>query len=70
MADKIDFDPDVWAGLPSDKERWESLGCNEKQLRAINVLFNYPAISPSTLKERRRLSGLDKDEEANNGGNT
>ena len=63
MADKIDFNPDVWAGLPSDKERWEALGCNEKQMRAINVLFNYPVRSSSTLEERRRLLGLDKDEE-------
>ena len=61
MANKIDFNPDVWAGPQSDKEHWESLGCNEKQMRAINVLFNYPIISPSTLEERRKLTGLDKE---------
>ena len=70
MTDKIDFNPDVWAGLSSDKERWEALGCNEKQMRAINVLFNYPVISPSTLEERRRLSDLDKDKETSDGRNT
>ena len=64
------FNPDEWGGTESDKKYFESLGFNKEQMRATNVLLNYPIISPSTLEERRRLMGLDKDEEADNGGNT